>query len=156
MCGHITSGLPTHQLTDTGCSHALWTLPHTILSSCFQFFGVYTQEWNCWVVWSFYVKASAALEEGFPGGTVVKESACPCRRCGFSPWVRKIPWRRKWQPTPEFFPGESHGQRSLAGYRLLISPWRCKELGTSEHACNLRRRSSPEFTLAPRSGTSSL
>ena len=31
------------------------------------------------------------------------------------PWVRKIPWRRKWQPTPVFLPGKSHGQRSLAG-----------------------------------------
>ena len=37
------------------------------------------------------------------------------RRRGFNPWVRKIPWRRKWQPTPVFLPGESHGQRSLAG-----------------------------------------
>ena len=35
---------------------------------------------------------------------------------GFDPWVRKIPWRRKWQPTPVFLPGESHGQRSLVGY----------------------------------------
>jgi len=39
-----------------------------------------------------------------------------CRRPGFDPWVRKISWRRKWQPTPIFLPGESHGQRSLAGY----------------------------------------
>ena len=36
----------------------------------------------------------------------------------FNPWVGKIPWRRTWQPTPEFWPGESHGQRSLAGYSL--------------------------------------
>jgi len=34
----------------------------------------------------------------------------------FDPWVRKIPWRRTWQPTPGFLPGESHGQRSLGGY----------------------------------------
>ena len=40
------------------------------------------------------------------------------------PWVRKISWRRKWQPTPVFLPGESHAQRSLAGY----SPWGHKEL----------------------------
>jgi len=39
-------------------------------------------------------------------------------RCGFDPWVRKIPWRRAWQPTPVFLPGESHGQRSLVGYSL--------------------------------------
>ena len=38
-----------------------------------------------------------------------------CKRRGFHPWVRKIPWRRKWQPTTVFWPGESHGQRSLAG-----------------------------------------
>ena len=45
------------------------------------------------------------------------------RRCRFIPWVRKIPWRRKWQPTPVFLPGESHGQRRLGGY----SPWGDKE-----------------------------
>ena len=48
-----------------------------------------------------------------------KESTCQCRRCGFDAWVGKIPWRRKWQLTPVFLPGKSHGQRSLAGY----SPW---------------------------------
>ena len=37
----------------------------------------------------------------------------------FHPWLRKIPWRRKWQPTPVFLPGKSHGHRSLVGY----SPW---------------------------------
>ena len=50
------------------------------------------------------------------------------RRPEFNPWVRKIPWRRKWQPTPVLFPGKSHGQRSLVGY----SPWGYKELGTTE------------------------
>ena len=52
----------------------------------------------------------------------------------FDPCVRKIPWRRSWQPTPVFLPGESHGQRSLAGY----SPWGHKELDMTEviqHAC---------------------
>ena len=47
-----------------------------------------------------------------------KESTCQCRRCRFHPWVRKIPWRKKWQPTPGFLPGKSHGQRSLVGYSL--------------------------------------
>ena len=37
------------------------------------------------------------------------------RRCGFDPWVEKIPWRKAWQPIPVFLPGESHGQRSLVG-----------------------------------------
>ena len=53
---------------------------------------------------------------GFPGGSDSKESACNCWRSGFNPWVRKITWRREWQDTPVFLPGESHGQRSLAGY----------------------------------------
>ena len=54
-----------------------------------------------------------------------------CRRHRFDPWVGKIPWRRKWQPTSVFLPGESHGLRSLAGY----SPWGYKELAISEHVC---------------------
>ena len=56
---------------------------------------------------------------GLPKGQSGKESACPCRssrRCGFDPWVGKILWRRKWQPTPVFLPGKCHGQRSLARY----------------------------------------
>ena len=64
---------------------------------------------------------------GFLSGVVVKNSppsAGDGRRYGFEPRVRKIPRRRKWQPTPVFFPGESHGQRSVAGY----SPWGRKEL----------------------------
>ena len=46
----------------------------------------------------------------------------------FDPWVGKIPWRREWQPTPVFLPGEFHGQKSLMGY----SPWGCKESDTTE------------------------
>ena len=53
---------------------------------------------------------------GFPGGLDGKESTCQCRRPGFDPWVGKIPWRREWQPAPVFLPGESHGQKSVAGY----------------------------------------
>ena len=54
------------------------------------------------------------------------------RKCKFDPWVGKMPWRRKWQPTPVFLPGEFHGQRSVAGY----NPWghkrvRC-ELATKQ------------------------
>ena len=55
---------------------------------------------------------------GFPGGTHGQETAFQCwrhKRCYFDPWIGKIPWRRAWQPTPVFLPGESHGQRSLVG-----------------------------------------
>ena len=64
---------------------------------------------------------------GLPWWFSGKGSACQCRRCGFNPWVRKIPWRRKWQPTSVFFPGKSHGQKSLEGY----SSWHTKELDTT-------------------------
>ena len=56
---------------------------------------------------------------GFPGGASGKELAYQCRRhkrCGFDPWVGKIPWRRSWQPTPAFLPEEFHRERTLAGY----------------------------------------
>jgi len=46
---------------------------------------------------------------GFPRWLSGKESACQCRRRGFDSWVRKIPWRRKQQPTPIFLPEKSHG-----------------------------------------------
>ena len=49
------------------------------------------------------------------------------KRCRFDPWVRKVPWRREWQPTPVFLPGKCHGPKSLAGY----SPWGCKESDTT-------------------------
>ena len=63
-----------------------------------------------------------------PCSSVSKESACQCRTPGFESWVRKIPWRRKWQPTPVLLPGKFHGLRSLEGY----SPWGHKELDTTE------------------------
>ena len=65
---------------------------------------------------------------GFPFGSDGKESACQSKRPGFGPWVRKVPQRGKWQPTSVFLPGESHGQRSLAGY----SPWGHKGSDTTE------------------------
>ena len=59
-----------------------------------------------------------------------KESACQYKRSKklrFNPGVGKMPCRGKWQPTPVFLPGKSHGERSLAGY----SPWGCKESDTT-------------------------
>ena len=72
---------------------------------------------------------------GFPGGSEVKASTCNATlpvcnpgRPGFDPSVGKIPWRWKWQPTPIFLPGESHGRRILVGY----SPQGHKESDTTE------------------------
>ena len=67
----------------------------------------------------------------FPCGANREELACQCRRpkrCEFNSWVKKIPWRRKGQPTPVFLPGELHGQRSLAGGSL----WGRKDSDTTE------------------------
>ena len=63
-----------------------------------------------------------------PGGSDDKESVCNELRPGFNLWVGNIPWRRAWQPTPVFLPGESHEQRSMAGY----SSWGHKESDMTE------------------------
>ena len=71
----------------------------------------------------------------FSGGTSGKEPGCQCRRhkrCGFDPWVGKIPQRRKWQPTYVFLPGKPHAQRSLAGY----SPWGHKKQSKTTQQLN--------------------
>ena len=71
----------------------------------------------------------------FPGGTSGKESACQYRRhqrCEFDPWVAKIPWSRKWQPSPVFLPGKFQGRQS----RMCYSPWGRKESNMTEPSCN--------------------
>ena len=68
---------------------------------------------------------------GSPGGSAYKESACSTGDTGDADSTsefRRSSWRRKWQPTPVFLPGEPHGQRSLAAY----SPKGCKESDTIE------------------------
>ena len=75
---------------------------------------------------------SEVRQMGLPRWLSGKETACQgsrCRRHEFGSWVGKIPWRRKWQPTPVFLLGESHGQRSLAGSSL----WGHKGLDRIEH-----------------------
>ena len=84
-----------------------------------------------------HILSKCPLQDIFtPGGGPLrwlscKESTCQCgrhRRLRFDPWVRKVPWRGKWQPTPVFLPGKSHGQGSLVGY----SPWGHKESDMTE------------------------
>ena len=77
------------------------------------------------------VLSGAQIREGLPVGTVEENPPANAerhRRCRFNPWVGRIPWKRKWQHTPVFLPGKSHGQRSLVGY----GPWGCKELDMTE------------------------
>ena len=56
------------------------------------------------------------------------------KKHGFDPWVRKIPWSRKWQPTPVFLPGNPMNREAL----WTTAPWGCKESDTAEHACRER------------------
>ena len=58
---------------------------------------------------------------GFPHGSVVKGSTCQWRRRGFNSWLEKIPWRRKWQPTPVFLPGKSCGPRNQRVRHNLVA-----------------------------------
>ena len=78
---------------------------------------------------NFKNKKEEVQEYGLSKWLNGKESACQGRRCGFDPWVGKIPWGRKWQPTPVFLPEKSHGQKSLVGE----SPQGCKESDITKH-----------------------
>ena len=76
------------------------------------------------------------LHKGFPGGASGKEPACQCRkhkRCGFSPWVGKIPWRKKWKPTLVFLPGESYRGPGGLVHRVTKSRTWLKQL--TMHKC---------------------
>ena len=76
-----------------------------------------------------------------------KES-CQHRKCGFNPWVGKIPWRRKWQPTPVVLPRKSRGQRSLAGYRPRGHKSGKRDLATNNTTSSCRRHSPREFSTS--------
>ena len=78
-------------------------------------------------IWLPYCEVFFVLSGGLPGTQMVKRLPV-MREPGFNLWVRKIPCRRKWQPTPKLLPGKFHGWRSLVGYR----PWDRKELDTTE------------------------
>ena len=92
---------------------------HLIIESLYPFTKLspfpYPHPWEP----PFYSLLVGAFVFSFPGGSDGKSVCLQCRRPGFDPWVGKIPWRRKWQPTPVPLPGKSHGWRSLGGY----SPW---------------------------------
>ena len=118
--------------------HQIHLTPHKGVTDLLLLFKNMYKQWNI-----SYRKISNAIcgnmvgPRGLPGGASGKEPTCQCRRpkrCRFDPWVGKIPWRRKALPNPVFLPGDSLGQRSLAGY----SPYGHKELDMTEaakHTC---------------------
>ena len=102
-------------------------LPFPVLGSCFS------------LACSYLITGKSRSVWDFPGGASGKESACQCRRHkrhGFDPSIRKILWRREWQPTPVVLPGKFHGQKGIKGYR----PWDHKELDVTEQLSRSRSR----------------
>ena len=79
--------------------------------------NIFTKNFCVWILLCYWEDIQGF--GGFSGGTSGKETACQCmryKRPKFYPWVRKIPCRRAWQPTPAFLTGESLGLWSLVGY----------------------------------------
>ena len=113
----------------THCSTLAWKIPWTEESGRLQSMGSQRIRHD-WVTSLLMVN-----ERVFQVAQWVKNlptNAGHVRDNGFNPWVTKIPWRRKWQLTPVFLPGEFHGERSLVG----CSPWGHKELDTIEQPNN--------------------
>ena len=134
------------QLEKSPCSNKLWWSEHNSvnilkaigLNALDELFMWVTSQSICLrkkmvkgVVCSISFSRKIKKDGVFPDGASCKEPVGQCRRHkrhGFDPWVGKIPWRRAWQPTPVFLPGESPWQRSLAGH----SPWGHKESDMTE------------------------
>ena len=101
--------------------HFLKTLILTFIPNVFALLKVCCWRWYFIRYFRIVVRYTKGLPRWFSG----KESTCQCRRPDFDPWVGKIPWRRKWQPTPVFSSGKSHGQRAAVhgvasvGYDLV-------------------------------------
>ena len=107
--------LPSNTLTNIYTAVDLWT----------------TQVWNAWIhlpVDFFVNNKHYRISRGLVWWLTWSIIGLQYRRPRFDPWVRKIPWRKEWQLTPVFLPGEFYGQRSLVGY----SPWGHRESGMTE------------------------
>ena len=94
--------------------------------------------WNSTVLMPY-----SKIYMGLPWQLSGKESACQCRRLGFDLWVRKIPWTKKWQPTPVFLSGKSHSQGSLVGYIQSMGSQRVRHNLVTEQQ---QRKYNIEFT----------
>ena len=97
---------------------------------------------------NFYTISHKLFREFSAGSVVKNESPCQCRRLRFDPWVGKILWRRKWQPTPVFLLGKSYEQRSLLGYIPWVAKsWIWLSDRTCMHAWNISLFLSPLFLV---------
>ena len=122
-CYFLTNLLPQAQISlfCQGCTNLLFLCLRGIKTSYFGDFFEFHISMYIWDPHIYKIKFAFLLliYHRFPGGAGGKEPTCQCRRQKrrrFDSWVGTIPWRRKWQPTPVFFPEKSHGQRNLVGY----------------------------------------
>ena len=122
----------------TWWSAQLWTLSYYL---CVQSMASKREQYllhiDCWVKKQ---KIAYMKIEGLPWWLSGKEFTCNAGDTGLIPGVRKISWRRKWQPTLVFLLGKSHGQRSLVDY----SPWGCKRTG---HDLVTKEQQKPKYWL---------
>ena len=116
---------PPHQTAPIHSPEIKERLGNQIPGCCWVF--ALEAKWSLWKkgCWCWFLKAPK-VGAGFPCGSVVKN--LPGNAGDTKNRIGKIPWSRKWEPTPLFFPGESHGQSSLVGYSLQ----HCKESDTTE------------------------
>ena len=112
-----------------------WCRMLKLIPFSLQFHGISLPTW-CTKM-HYEIKKPKKLKD-FPGGVVknLPANSGDARNKGFDPWFRKIPWRRKWQPTPVFFPGKLHRQRSLVGH----TSWGLKESDMTEHTYNKNKK----------------
>ena len=115
----IESVMPSNHLI---LCHPLLCLP-SVTQECFVRFWI-LYEWplnNQLKCMQFvYLKVTHTKFKGFPGGSGGKGFACHAGDLGLTPGLGRLPWRRKWQRTPELLPGKSHGRRSLLGYSTRV------------------------------------
>ena len=119
-----------------------WDLFVSVCVCMYVCVNVYAEKWSKFLLFYKIVQSARTIKWKLLRRFSGKESSCPCRRCRrhrFDPWIGKIPWKRKWQPSPVFLPGKSHRQRILKDYSL----WVHKELDTTEHVSTLNENIVP-------------
>ena len=127
------------------CRYTVFLIPFETIFSSFLVRGTKIS----WLYMHEFISGLYPLQRlpWWPSG---QEPACQCRRHGFDPWVGKIPWRRKWQPTPVFLPGKLHEQRRLSMDWATVHSIVKRRTGLSNWACTHTSSCSVFFYICSR------